>query len=141
MYHIVLLYRSGESFEHGECSLPPLEYSTRAFWIDISPAVRQAVEVIEGSSMLGGVHAAAHAILTVVTMILTVDPSDMDCEHVKYIFPNIIVVVDWATIFHQSHSLSFTLSYIHPTLAPQCSKWRNPFMTDVLQYHSSVFTH
>ncbi len=77
-----LLYRSGKAFEHGECSLPPLEYSTRAFWIDISPTVRQAVEIAEGS-ILGGVHAAAHAILTVMTMILTVDPSDMECEHVR----------------------------------------------------------
>ncbi len=34
---------------------------------------------------MGGVHAAAHAILTVMTLILTVDPSDMDCEHVSLV--------------------------------------------------------
>ncbi len=52
--------------------------------------MRQAIE-ITGGSILGGVHASAHAILTVLTMILTIDPSDVDCEHVSCLKKQLII--------------------------------------------------
>jgi ATP-dependent helicase YprA (DUF1998 family) len=73
---------SNKTFEHGECSLPPLEYATRAFWVDVSPQMIETVETL-GGSVAGGIHAACHALLAVLPLFLMCDPADVDCEHVR----------------------------------------------------------
>jgi hypothetical protein len=60
------LLHKRQAFEVGECTLPPLEYSTRAFWIDICPALKRTVEDAE-LDMQGGIHASNHAIMVCTT--------------------------------------------------------------------------
>lgn len=35
---------TGRTVETGECSLPPLQYATRAFWLDVGVTAKMAVE-------------------------------------------------------------------------------------------------
>lgn len=35
---------TGRILERGECSLPPLQYATRAFWLDVGETARRRVE-------------------------------------------------------------------------------------------------
>jgi len=73
--------RSGAIISMHEFSLPPLEYSTRALWIDIDPAVKEACDAA-GEDFLGGVHAAAHALLAAAPSHVLCEPAvDVTCEH------------------------------------------------------------
>ncbi|CAM9481571.1 unnamed protein product [Discosporangium mesarthrocarpum] len=71
---------TGRTFERGQCSLPSLQYATRAFWVDIGMGLRQAVED-KRLDFKGGVHALAHALLAVIPLFLMCDKDDVDCEH------------------------------------------------------------
>ncbi|CAN0256693.1 unnamed protein product [Scytosiphon promiscuus] len=73
---------TGRTIEKGECSLPPLQYATRAFWLDVGITAKNRVEE-EGLDLEGGVHAVGHALLAVVPLFLLCDPSDVDCEHAR----------------------------------------------------------
>lgn len=35
---------TGRTLERGECSLPPLQYATRAFWLDVGVTAKRTVE-------------------------------------------------------------------------------------------------
>ena len=35
---------TGRTLERGECSLPPLQYATRAFWLDVGVTAKQRVQ-------------------------------------------------------------------------------------------------
>lgn len=35
---------TGRTIERGECSLPPLQYATRAFWLDVGVGAKTDVE-------------------------------------------------------------------------------------------------
>lgn len=35
---------TGRTIEKGECSLPPLQYATRAFWLDVGITAKNRVE-------------------------------------------------------------------------------------------------
>jgi ATP-dependent helicase YprA (DUF1998 family) len=73
--------RSGAIISMHEFSLPPLEYGTRALWIDIDPAVKEACDAA-GEDFLGGVHAAAHALLAAAPGHVLCEPAvDVTCEH------------------------------------------------------------
>lgn len=39
---------TGRTIERGECSLPPLQYATRAFWLDVGVTARRRVDEEEG---------------------------------------------------------------------------------------------
>ncbi|CAM9428212.1 unnamed protein product [Chrysoparadoxa australica] len=78
-FHKIWL-RSGIAFEHERCSLPPLEFSTRGFWIDFKPALRAEVAKA-GLDFQSGVHALSHLILSVAPLYLLCDQADIDCEH------------------------------------------------------------
>ncbi|CAN0251393.1 unnamed protein product, partial [Ectocarpus fasciculatus] len=73
---------TGRTLERGECSLPPLQYATRAFWLDVGTTARRRVEE-EGLDLEGGVHAVGHALLAVVPLFLLCDAADVDCEHAR----------------------------------------------------------
>lgn len=69
------------SFVKGDCSLPPLEYETSAFWIDIPLLIKRALQS-KGVSPLSAIHAANHAILAVGPMFAQCDSNDLDTEHI-----------------------------------------------------------
>ncbi|CAM9165634.1 unnamed protein product [Ectocarpus sp. 6 AP-2014] len=73
---------TGRVLERGECSLPPLQYATRAFWLDVGETARRRVEE-EGLDLEGGIHAVGHALLAVVPLFLLCDAADVDCEHAR----------------------------------------------------------
>lgn len=35
---------TGRTIERGECTLPPLQYATRAFWLDVGVTAKRKVE-------------------------------------------------------------------------------------------------
>lgn len=35
---------TGRTLERGECTLPPLQYATRAFWLDVGVTAKSRVE-------------------------------------------------------------------------------------------------
>ena len=45
---------TGVAFEHGEFSLPPLEYQTRAVWIDLSLSIKVEIMTFHSPCMKGG---------------------------------------------------------------------------------------
>lgn len=71
---------SNQVFEQGECVLPPLEYETHAFWIDIPLTVKQSI-LQEQVPVEDAIHAVNHCIVNSMTMFLSCDASDMACEH------------------------------------------------------------
>ncbi|CAM9206801.1 unnamed protein product, partial [Laminaria digitata] len=73
---------TGRTIERGECTLPPLQYATRAFWLDVGVTAKRKVEG-EGCDFEGGVHAVGHALLAVVPLFLLCDAEDVDCEHAR----------------------------------------------------------
>eukprot|EP00752_Nemacystus_decipiens_P007203 g6448.t1 len=73
---------TGRTLERGECTLPPLQYATRAFWLDVGVTAKSRVQE-EGLDFEGGVHAVGHALLAVVPLFLLCDAADVDCEHAR----------------------------------------------------------
>ncbi|KAM3569111.1 hypothetical protein VYU27_008780, partial [Nannochloropsis oceanica] len=74
--------RSNKIFETGLFSLPPLEYETRALFIDIDGEMKEEVER-QGFDYLGGLHGINHALLAVTPLFLKCDPGDIETEHVQ----------------------------------------------------------
>lgn len=68
-------------FERGECKLPPLEYETHLFWIDIPVSAKREVEQGHGISIGEAVHTVNHCIVNRMSMFIACDSSDIDCEH------------------------------------------------------------
>ena len=64
----------------GDCSLPPLEYETCAFWIDLPLHVKRALEA-EGLCPFSSMHAANHALLAVAPLYAQCDATDIATEH------------------------------------------------------------
>jgi ATP-dependent helicase YprA (DUF1998 family) len=48
--------RTGERIEVGESSLPPMEFQTRAFWIDLPLQCKRAIEALYGDVTAGALH-------------------------------------------------------------------------------------
>ena len=76
--------RTGRVLEVGTFSLPPLRYETRGFWCDV-PKAAQTAAVAAGLDFVGGVHAANHALLAVVPLLVLCDAQDVDTEHVYHL--------------------------------------------------------
>jgi ATP-dependent helicase YprA (DUF1998 family) len=73
--------QTGQIFEMGTFSLPPLEYDTCGFFIDLDVDIQREVEAA-GACYVGGIHAVNHALLSVTPLFLLCDPGDIDTEHV-----------------------------------------------------------
>lgn len=71
---------TGEIFEEGLCSLPPLEYETTAMWIDFPTSIRTHLED-QGISAAESMHAANHILVGISPLIGHCDPSDIGTEH------------------------------------------------------------
>lgn len=72
---------TGEVFESGDCSLPPLEYNTRAFWIDLPLVLKRALED-KGLSVSASLHAVNHALAVVACLFANCDVNDVATEHI-----------------------------------------------------------
>ena len=70
---------AGRVLEVGTFSLPPLRYETRGFWCDVPKAAQTAADAA-GLDFVGGVHAANHALLAIVPMLVLCDAQDVDTE-------------------------------------------------------------
>ena len=68
-------------FETVEFFMPPVEYGTRGFWVEIPPETKRRLEA-EGRDFLAGMHGATHAIKSAVPLHILCDPGDIDCEHI-----------------------------------------------------------
>ena len=64
----------------GDCSLPPLQNETSAFWVDLPLHIKRAVET-QGLCPLASIHAASHAIAAVAPWFAQCDTTDLDTEH------------------------------------------------------------
>lgn len=71
---------TGEPFEHGECRIPPLEYETTAFWIDLPSTLKQTLEE-EGHHPSACVHGANHLLVSLCPLHCNCDSSDVATEH------------------------------------------------------------
>jgi DEAD/DEAH box helicase domain-containing protein len=71
---------SGEIFETGTCSLPPLEYETTAIWIDISVELKQELEKI-GFPCAESLHSCNHVLYGLAPWMGQCDPGDLGTEH------------------------------------------------------------
>lgn len=71
---------SGEIFEEGVCSLPPLEYETTALWVDLPASLRRELSDA-GLCPLEAVHACNHILASVCPLFSQCDPSDLSTEH------------------------------------------------------------
>ena len=68
--------KTGVPFESHEFSVPPLEFDTRAFWVDIPSHVRATLEA-KGRDFTAAVHAVNHALMAVVPLFIMSDPQDV----------------------------------------------------------------
>lgn len=66
--------------EQGDCSLPPLEFETSAFWIDLPLRIKVQLEAA-GLNAIACIHAANHAILAMTPLYAQCDITDVDTEH------------------------------------------------------------
>ena len=76
---------SGQIAEMGQFTLPPLEYETRAVWLDVPVEVQQAVEALSGainSNFIAAVHGLNHVLAAVAPVFVLCEPEDLDTEHV-----------------------------------------------------------
>jgi len=71
---------TGKTIELHEFSLPPLEFATQAFWIDVPQQV-QALLVSEGSDVTAAIHTVNHALLAVLPTFVSCDGNDVGTEH------------------------------------------------------------
>lgn len=71
---------TGRLLEHGSCSLPPLEYDTTAFWIDL-PANVLGLLTRGGHGAAASTHAANHALVRTAQLVAHCDSNDVGCQH------------------------------------------------------------
>ncbi len=72
---------TGEIFEECMCSLPPIEYETSAFWIDLPMSSKRELER-KNICAHEAIHAVNHLLVGLSSMIGQFDPKDIDTEHV-----------------------------------------------------------
>lgn len=60
--------------------MPPLEYETCAFWVDLPVQVKRTLEA-ERLCPISSIHAANHALLAVSPLFAQCDAADLDTEH------------------------------------------------------------
>ena len=70
---------NGRLFDTVDLHLPPHQMDTQGVWVDLPPALAQHVEA-RGGSFLGGIHAAAHAVMNVVPLHVVSDRADLATE-------------------------------------------------------------
>lgn len=87
--------RTLQLFETVECFAPPVEYTTRGFWVDVPAATKQRLEAA-GRDFLAGMHGATHALKNAVPMHVLCDPGDIDCEHIAPLQERPRLVCGWA---------------------------------------------
>ena len=71
--------KTGEIFEEVPLRMPHYAYDTRACWIDM-PGTTTAALAAHGLPLDAGLHALAHAMLAMLPLHLSCDPSDLGCE-------------------------------------------------------------
>ena len=71
---------TGRLLELGSCSLPPLEYDTTAFWIDL-PANVLALLKTASHGAAASIHAANHALVGTAQLVALCDSNDIGCPH------------------------------------------------------------
>jgi ATP-dependent helicase YprA (DUF1998 family) len=64
--------RSNDIMETCECSLPPLEYETLAFWIDLPLEIKKSLEE-ESLNPLEAIHGANHVLESLCTLFAQCD--------------------------------------------------------------------
>lgn len=74
-------FGTGEIFEEGVCSLPPLEYETTGIWIDLPLSVKSRIEAA-GCCPLEAIHACNHILVGISPLLGQCDPRDIGTEHV-----------------------------------------------------------
>jgi DEAD/DEAH box helicase domain-containing protein len=72
---------TGEIFEEGACSLPPLEYETTAIWVDLPVSLKLNIEKA-GHSLHESIHACNHVLVSISPMLGQCDPRDIGTEHI-----------------------------------------------------------
>lgn len=73
--------RTGEKFDKGECSLPPLVFDTQATWIDLPLPIKAALES-ENINPEAAIHSLSHVLLTLAHILTQCDVSDLETEHI-----------------------------------------------------------
>ena len=71
---------TGEVFEEGACSMPPLSYETRGIWIDLPVSTKREL-TSAGFDPADALHAANHALVTFAPLLLYTDKDDVATEH------------------------------------------------------------
>ena len=69
-----------EVFEKCECSLPPMEYETCAFWIDLPVAIKRKLE-LDGFGVSACMHTANHVLVSISNIYAQCDVNDIATEH------------------------------------------------------------
>jgi DEAD/DEAH box helicase domain-containing protein len=67
---------SGKVFDSSDFSVPPLEFDTRAFWVDIPSFVRSSIQA-KGYDLRAAIHTVNHALVAVVPLFIMSDPGDI----------------------------------------------------------------
>jgi len=78
---------SGETFEYGECSFPPLEYETQGFWIDLPTQLIQQYRGQE-ERMQSSIHALNHVLLSASALlssgVLSTNTTSSSCSNCDF---------------------------------------------------------
>lgn len=75
-----MCFKTGDLLELGECSLPPMNFETRALWIDLPLVVKKNVE-ISGYNIFEAIHSVNHLLLAIAPMFSDCDVNDLGSEH------------------------------------------------------------
>jgi len=71
---------TGKIAEMGQFSLPPLEYETRAFWIDVPSHIQVRVEE-QNLNFVSSIHGVNHLLVSFAPLFVLCEPEDIDTEH------------------------------------------------------------
>jgi DEAD/DEAH box helicase domain-containing protein len=74
-----ILKRGRGILEECDLQMPPVTFPTFALWSDVTLAARAALDAA-GLDVLGGCHAAAHAVFAVLPLFVPCEASDLDME-------------------------------------------------------------
>ena len=73
---------NGDLLETGECSLPPLNFETRAMWIDLPLSVKKHLEKF-GLNVFEAIHSINHLFKSISPLFCDCDVNDVGTEHVQ----------------------------------------------------------
>ena len=76
-----MCFKSGDLLETGECSLPPMNFETRAIFMDIPLLVKKNVET-SGYNIYHAIHSVNHLFVAIAPMFTDCDVNDLGTEHV-----------------------------------------------------------